>query len=310
MAIYKNKNMKKILSILVLSSFVLSIFSFTFNNKVKAQSYYNSQCISIQNNLKVGSQDYYTNGEVSELQIFLANFGYLNSAPTGYFGYMTKRAVASYQRDSGIYATGYVGQMTRDAIYNDSCINQNNSNNNINNTYYCSLNNIYYINYNSYQSGCVNQNTNSYYCSINGQTYYDWYSYNNGCHIYTNNYYCSINGITYLDYNSYNLGCRNITPVNTICPISSSFGDVQNPSCSCPLGYTKEILPTFAYNPSVGAIYQCKQTVVSSNVCPIDLEVSYAISPSVIPCTCPANTHQVFIYYPNLVGSSHFKCVY
>lgn len=274
--------MKKVLSILVLSSFVLSIFSFTFNTKVKAQNYYNSQCISIQNNLRLGSQDYYTNGDVSKLQNFLFSNGYLNISSTGFFGFATKKAVASYQRNNGIYPTGYVGQMTRDAIYNDSCTNQNYY---VNNTYYCSLNNIYYPNYNSYQSGCVN--TNNYY-----------------------NYYCSINGITYTDYNSYNLGCKNYNPVNNICPISSSFGDLQYPNCSCPSGYTKDILPTFAYNPAYGAMYQCKQAVVNVNYCPTDIEVAYALSPSVTPCTCPAGTHQVYINYPNLVGSIHFKCVY
>lgn len=302
--------MKKILSILVLSSFVLGIFSFNFNNKAEAQNYYNSSCISLQNNLKLGSNDYHTNGEVSELQAFLANSGYLNSAPTGYFGSMTKRAVASYQRDSGLYATGYVGQMTREAIYNDSCTNQNNNNHNSNNSYFCSLNNIYYPNYNSYKSGCVNPNTNSYYCSINGQTYYNLYSYNNECYAYTNNYYCSINGITYTDYNSYNLGCRNNTPISTVCPTANVFGDVQYPSCSCPSGYTKEVLPTFAYNSNYGFMYQCKQTIVSSNVCPINVEVSFVTNPGVTPCTCPAGTNKIFVYYTGLIGSSHFKCVY
>ena len=141
--------MKKIISILVLGSLVLGVFSFIFkSNEVRAQATYSSsECLSLQYNMKYGARDYNTRGEVSKLQMFLNNAGYLQSGPTGYFGLATRAAVIAYQTDNGLYNIGYVGTLTRLAIYNDTC--------NVNpnpvpvptptptpvQTYFCSINN-------------------------------------------------------------------------------------------------------------------------------------------------------------------------
>lgn len=108
----------------------LMIFSFINlqNGLVSAQTVdssniYNGKlgCVTISNNLGYGSRDSYTNGEVSDLQFFLQDRGYLNIEPTGYFGRITQSAVISYQSAKGISALGYVGPITRTQIQADSC---------------------------------------------------------------------------------------------------------------------------------------------------------------------------------------------
>jgi hypothetical protein len=53
------------------------------------------------------------NTDVANLQTVLKTLGFLNVAPTGYFGPITKQAVISFQQAWGITATGYVGPITR-----------------------------------------------------------------------------------------------------------------------------------------------------------------------------------------------------
>jgi len=66
---------------------------------------------SIDTNLKYGMK----NTEVSELQDFLVDKGYMNTS-TGFFGLLTLKAVQKYQADNGISSTGYVGILTRTQI--------------------------------------------------------------------------------------------------------------------------------------------------------------------------------------------------
>lgn len=54
-----------------------------------------------------------TGTEVTELQRTLQKLGYFGVAPTGYYGSITKAAVADYQRDFGVSATGYYGPLTQ-----------------------------------------------------------------------------------------------------------------------------------------------------------------------------------------------------
>lgn len=62
------------------------------------------------NNLTVGSEG----ADVSALQQFLYSKGFLTVNPTGYFGPLTKAALASYQASVGISpAVGYFGPVTR-----------------------------------------------------------------------------------------------------------------------------------------------------------------------------------------------------
>ncbi len=78
--------------------------------------YYSSSCPTLSYNLVRGSSDYRTQGQVSQLQQFLAARGYYQ-AVTGYFGPVTASNVARFQAEQGIYpATGGVGPITRAAI--------------------------------------------------------------------------------------------------------------------------------------------------------------------------------------------------
>jgi peptidoglycan hydrolase-like protein with peptidoglycan-binding domain len=64
-------------------------------------------------NLTVGSRG----SDVTALQTILASKGYLMVSPTGYFGTLTKRALAAWQAAAGISpAVGYFGPITRAAL--------------------------------------------------------------------------------------------------------------------------------------------------------------------------------------------------
>ncbi len=75
--------------------------------------------------LHVGSVDAASNGKVSVLQNILVLKGYLTMPPgvsTGYFGNLTKKALASYQASLGIYpAVGYFGSITRAKFQSIGC---------------------------------------------------------------------------------------------------------------------------------------------------------------------------------------------
>ena len=63
-------------------------------------------------NLTVGS----TGASVTQLQGLLGELGYLNvpiNVPFGYFGSLTKNALAQYQASNGLPSTGFFGPMTR-----------------------------------------------------------------------------------------------------------------------------------------------------------------------------------------------------
>ncbi|MCC2630721.1 MAG: baaA1 [Candidatus Paceibacter sp.] len=69
-----------------------------------------AQTATYTRNLTVGS----TGADVTALQTFLASKGFFTVTPTGYFGSITKRALAQYQASVGIApAAGYFGPITR-----------------------------------------------------------------------------------------------------------------------------------------------------------------------------------------------------
>jgi peptidoglycan hydrolase-like protein with peptidoglycan-binding domain len=78
-------------------------------------------CTQLTHGLGFGSRDYYTGGDVTALQNYLQARGYFNYKATGYFGSITARAVATWQRDNGIAAIGIVGPLTRAALAAASC---------------------------------------------------------------------------------------------------------------------------------------------------------------------------------------------
>lgn len=108
--------MKKYLStigILVLFSFVILAV------KVNAQS---ATCFSNQiYYLQYGSRDSSTKGEVTKLQNFLIQKGFLGANPSGYFGPATKAAAIAYQKSKGLTAQGLIGNMTRKVMNADGC---------------------------------------------------------------------------------------------------------------------------------------------------------------------------------------------
>ena len=67
---------------------------------------------SIDINLKYGA----TGSEVTELQEFLIDKGFLNTNSTGNFFSLTNSAVIKYQGSVGLPTTGFVGPMTREKI--------------------------------------------------------------------------------------------------------------------------------------------------------------------------------------------------
>lgn len=76
-----------------------------------------SACLSLKNNLVVGSTDATTEGEVSKLQCFLKSSGYFPEAKcTGFYGDLTAQAVVRFQKAHGmdfVTIKSGVGPMTR-----------------------------------------------------------------------------------------------------------------------------------------------------------------------------------------------------
>ncbi|MCC7004303.1 peptidoglycan-binding protein [Candidatus Nomurabacteria bacterium] len=66
-------------------------------------------CFTFTKDLGVGD----SGEEVTALQNFLALKGYLTTSATGYFGSLTKTALAAYQSANGITATGFFDPVTR-----------------------------------------------------------------------------------------------------------------------------------------------------------------------------------------------------
>lgn len=94
----KLKYMKKITTFGIVSIILLGLIS--------------TASASIDKNLKYGQRD----KEVTELQEFLIDGGFLNGTPTTFFGLLTLKAVKAYQKSTSISPTGYVGILTRQKI--------------------------------------------------------------------------------------------------------------------------------------------------------------------------------------------------
>ncbi len=68
-----------------------------------------SECVDLKFNLRQGSRDARTKGEVSVLQNFLIEEGYLSGEATGFFGFVTRVAVQKFQSAVGIGSVGTPG---------------------------------------------------------------------------------------------------------------------------------------------------------------------------------------------------------
>ncbi len=76
-----------------------------------------SSCTTLTKNLSRGRTD----SQVSELQQFLFDKGYLTTTPNGYFGTLTTVAVKKFQADNKLTQTGRVGPLTRSMVSTLSC---------------------------------------------------------------------------------------------------------------------------------------------------------------------------------------------
>ncbi len=86
---------------------------------VAPQAHAATQNITVSENLTVGM----AGASVVTLQALLSEMGYLNvpaGIPLGYYGSMTKSAVARYQSALGVTpAVGFYGPVTKIALFND-----------------------------------------------------------------------------------------------------------------------------------------------------------------------------------------------
>mgnify|MGYP000923095957 FL=1 len=81
-----------------------------------------SSCIDLTStSLRYQAKDADTNNEVTALQTFLNDAGFLPTVATGFFGSGTVKAVKAFQKANSINATGYVGPNTRAAVKRVSC---------------------------------------------------------------------------------------------------------------------------------------------------------------------------------------------
>lgn len=113
--------MKKfaIASFLLAPLFVFSFVSAQLTDTIDQST--TGGCVNLTKNMSVGAKDSTTNGQVSDLQFFLNDKGYLKTDPTGYFGAATLAAVKAFQSDNGITPNGVVGPITRGKIQDVSC---------------------------------------------------------------------------------------------------------------------------------------------------------------------------------------------
>lgn len=241
--------MKKFLAILLMFSFIYTFVlqNFNLNSATAQNSIPQSLCVNLSYNMTIGSRDYNTEGEVSKLQIFLINSGFLNHSPTGYFGVLTKSAIANYQTANNIYPNaGYLGPITRASINKDTCSDYVPSNPSSNPTFYCDVNGIKYTSEVEYKQNCT-KTIYTYTCTNTGQVFNSLNDYNSNC-LNNNNgnnnnpsntayFQCTINGQVYYNAMDYQNYCK-ITNNNNlpVCNLGNIYNNTN--SCVCPSGYT------------------------------------------------------------------------
>ena len=123
---------QKLLKLCFVFIFLISVFSFV-NKSFAAQSqnrletgffeaYTNDiPCIDIQYDARVGSRDYFLNGNVMLLQTFLYQNEYMDYPPTGFFSTYTQQALLNFQRAKDLRTTGMLDLPTRILIASETC---------------------------------------------------------------------------------------------------------------------------------------------------------------------------------------------
>jgi len=110
-----------LLSVIVLSQLFVSAESVLQTSSALMLPTSSAVCLSLAHSMSIGSRDTSTEGEVTVLQTFLADKGYLLSEPTGYFGSLTKKAVVDFQKANKVDPIGLVGPSTRATLKKVSC---------------------------------------------------------------------------------------------------------------------------------------------------------------------------------------------
>lgn len=110
----KNARYKIILAVAFCAGFLLVRAETSFSAS-------SADCTDLSYDLGYASNDSKTKGEVTKLQSFLKAQGYFSATPNGNFGPATLAAVKKFQTASGVISTGYVGPLTRMALYIKSC---------------------------------------------------------------------------------------------------------------------------------------------------------------------------------------------
>ena len=109
----------------LLASFVFAFIALSVGySTVSAQTFAAPKtCVQLSTNIRYGTSDTHTDGDVSRLQAFLVTQGLFSQSNMGtlHFGPATLRAVLAYQTAHQIPATGYVGPLTRANISSVSC---------------------------------------------------------------------------------------------------------------------------------------------------------------------------------------------
>lgn len=299
--------MKKILASLILLSFLYS-FSLQnlhwFSNSAEAQVASKSKsCLNLAFNQTLGSRDSKTEGEVTKLQDFLNQIGLLNHIPTGYFGVLTRAALAQYQTQNNIYPNlGYLGPLTRASLNQNTCNQYIPSTPSGQASYYCDVNGITYQSESAYLNNCV-QITYSYFCSTNGQTYTNQRDYQNYCNFNPNpmppsptTYYCFLNNLTYYDLATYQANCKSPQPTIYYCALNGQNYYTQNdynqycrsasslPICNLGVTYTNTqtcVCPSGYSFLAVGNGYKCDN---GNYACTLIYVPPYATSSSYDRC--------------------------
>ena len=113
--------MPKYIKNLLLSVLVISLSSSLTLAQVGDVDDNQDSCVNLTNNLRFRARDTQVNGEVSDLQDFLIDEGYMKGVSTGYFGKATIKSVKSFQSANNLISSGIIGNVTRAKIKEVSC---------------------------------------------------------------------------------------------------------------------------------------------------------------------------------------------